>query len=408
MPHPKSWWPKRWQIAALLFASTTINYLDRQTLSVLAPSLKTEFHWSNTDFALIVMAFRASYAIGQTAAGRWLDRVGTRAGLTLTVAFYSVAAMATSFANGLASFAFFRFLLGAGESGNWPGAAKAVAEWFPRRERGLAVAVYDSGSAIGGAIAPLIVLALVGWFGSWRPAFVIIGLLGFAWIIAWRRVCPPQPPPHPEAPAEPAGERPSMSALLRLRQTWGLILGRTLTDPVWFFVSDWFAIFLVAKGYKIEDTAAGFWVPFLAADLGNFAGGWFSGWLIRAGWPVERARKAVVVAGGIGMTLLIPAVWASSFVAIVSLFAIATFSYAALSTMVLTLPADIFPDHSVATVSGLTGTGAGLGTIASTLLIGTVADRYSFAPVLVGASLIPLAAVVMVLWLVRGAPREAA
>lgn len=409
MPTPKSWWPKRWQIAALLFASTTINYLDRQTLSVLAPSLKIEFHWTNTDFALIVMAFRASYAIGQTAAGRWLDHAGTRAGLTLTVAFYSLAAMATSLANGLGSFAFFRFLLGAGESGNWPGAAKAVAEWFPRRERGIAVAIYDSGSAIGGALAPLIVVGLVAWFGSWRPAFIVIGLLGFAWILAWRAVCPPHPP-RAESEAGNTAPRPPLSALLRERKAWGLILGRTLTDPVWFFISDWFAIFLVAKGYRVEDTVAGFWVPFLAADLGNFAGGWVSGLLIRAGWPVESARKAIIIAGGIGMTLLVPVIWVSSFVAIVSLFAAATFSYAALSTMILTLPADLYPDHSVASVSGLTGTGAGLGTIASTLVIGTVSDRYSFEPVLIGASIIPLAAVVLVLWLVRGqsgSPAEA-
>jgi ACS family hexuronate transporter-like MFS transporter len=404
MTGTERWWPKRWQIAALLFASTTINYLDRQTLSVLAPSLKTEFLWSNTDFALVVMAFRAAYAIGQTVAGRWLDRVGTRAGLTITVAFYSVAAMATSLANGLASFACLRFLLGAGEAGNWPGAAKAVAEWFPRRERGLAVALYDSGSAIGGALAPLIVLWLVGAFGSWRPAFLAVGLLGFVWIGAWRRVCPPVA--ELAEPATVTGPKPPLRALLRLRQTWGLILGRTLTDPVWFFVSDWFAIFLVSKGYRLEDTVAGFWVPFLAADFGNLAGGWMSGRLIRAGWPVERARVSILVAGGMGMTMLIPAVWASGLFAIVGLFALSTFSYAALSTMLLTLPADLYPDHSVASVSGLTGTGAGLGTIASTFLIGAVADRYSFAPVLVTASLIPLVAVAVVLWLVPGRGRH--
>jgi len=387
----------RWTIAGLLFASTTINYLDRQTLSVLAPSLKGEFHWSNTDFAYVVMAFRAAYAIGQTASGRFLDRVGTRAGLALMVAFYSVVAMGTSLASGLASFALFRFLLGLGESANWPGAAKAVSEWFPARQRGWAVALYDSGSAIGGAIAPWIVLGLYARFGTWRPAFAITGALGLFWVAAWWRLYPRTP--GPEA-VESAATAP-VSSLLRERKAWGLILGRTLTDPVWFFVADWFAVFLVAKGFRMEDSALGFWVPFLAADFGNFAGGGASSWLIRRGWPVMRARKLIVILGGAGMTMLIPAAFSSSLAAIAALFALATFSYAALSTMMLALPADLYAPASVASVSGMTGTGAGLGTIVSTFLIGAVSDRYSFEPVLIAASLIPLAAVAAVLILVR-------
>ena len=175
--------PFRWVIGLLLFASTVINYIDRQTLSVLAPYIKTEFHWSNTDFAFVIIAFRAAYAIGQTLSGRLLDRIGTRAGLIASVTFYSVVAMATSLATGFRSLVTFRFLLGLGESANWPGATKAVAEWFPRRESGWAVALFDSGSSIGGALAPLIVLGVYKWFGSWRPAFIITGLLGFLWLI---------------------------------------------------------------------------------------------------------------------------------------------------------------------------------------------------------------------------------
>ena len=156
----------RWWIGGLLFASTVINYLDRQTLSVLAPFLKEEYRWSNEDYALIVIAFRVAYTFGQTASGRLIDRIGTRIGLTLSVAFYSVEAMLTALASGLGSFSFFRFRLGAGESANWPGATKAVSEWFPRRERGWAVALFDSGSSIGGAIAPLLVIGLYRYFGG--------------------------------------------------------------------------------------------------------------------------------------------------------------------------------------------------------------------------------------------------
>ena len=160
----------RWYIGGLLFLSTVINYIDRQTLSVLAPYLKIEYQWTNTDFAMVLIAFRVAYALGQTIAGRTIDRLGTRAGLSLSVLWYSVAAMATSMATGLRSFAAFRFALGLGEAGNWPGATKAVSEWFPRRESGWAVALFDSGSSIGGALAPWIVLTIYHTFGSWRPA----------------------------------------------------------------------------------------------------------------------------------------------------------------------------------------------------------------------------------------------
>src|ERR1700757_2491623 len=176
----------RWWIGGLLFASTVINYIDRQTLSILAPYLKLEYHWTNTDYANIAIAFRIAYSIGQTVWGRQIDRVGTRRGLTISVTWYSIVSLLTSLANGISSFALFRFLLGAGESANWPGASKAVSEWFPKRERGLATAFYDSGSSIGGAIAPFLILPIYFRFG-WRAAFVIPGFLGFLWLIVWRR-----------------------------------------------------------------------------------------------------------------------------------------------------------------------------------------------------------------------------
>jgi ACS family hexuronate transporter-like MFS transporter len=191
------------------------------------------------------------------------------------------------------------------------------------------------------------------------------------------------------------------STILRLPQTWGIVIGKTLSDPVWFFITDWFAIYLVSRNYRVEDSLIAFWVPFLAADLGNFAGGGLSSWLISRGWSVGAARKLVVVLGGAGMTLLAPTVFVESFAVMVACFAVATFSYAALSTMILNLPADVYPTGSVASVSGLSGTGAGIGTIAATLLTGAIADRMSFSPILIGASLVPLGCVAAVLLLVR-------
>src|SRR6266536_3197376 len=407
----------RWWIGGLLFASTAINYIDRQTLSVLAPYLKIEYHWNNEQFALIVIAFRVAYSVGQTVSGRFIDRIGTRKGLTITVIWYSVAAMLTSFAVGLRSFAFFRFLLGAGESANWPAATKAVSEWFPKRERGWAVALFDSGSSIGGAIAPLLVIGLYKYFGGWRPAFIVTGTLGFLWLVAWRWLYYP-PETHPrigederemiladrreqELADSHSGPRPGWKDLLKLPQMWGIIAARTMTDPIWFFITDWFAIYLVAKGINPEQGLLAFWIPFVAADLGNFFGGGLSSWLIRRGWPVLRARKAVVIFGGLGMALLIPTVLTSNLFALAGLFAISTFAYASFSTMALVLPSDLYRSESVATVSGMSGTGAGLGTIMSTYLIGYVSDRYSFEPILIAASLVPLVGMVLVLLLIR-------
>ena len=405
----------RWSIGALLFLSTVINYIDRQTLSVLGPILKDEYRWTNSDFALVIIAFRVAYTLGQGGAGRFLDSVGTRAGLTITVAFYSVAAMLTSLAGSLRSFCFFRFLLGLGEGGNWPGATKAVAEWFPRRESGWAVALFDSGSSIGAAIAPVLVVGLLHTFGTWRPVFLLTGTLGFFWLLLFRYFYYP-PETHRRiseverdyilADRDQPGDARNTSAagyaaLLRLPQTWGIILGKALTDPVWFFITDWFAIYLASRGFSLERGLLAFWIPFIAADAGNFLGGGLSSYLISRGFSVGTARKIIIVVSGVGMTTLMASLLFSGLAPLTVCFAISTCSYAALSTMVLNLPADLYRSESVATVSGLSGAGAGIGTIGATLLTGAIADRYSFGPLLVGASLVPLLAVVVLLTLVR-------
>jgi ACS family hexuronate transporter-like MFS transporter len=406
----------RWYIGGLLFLSTVINYIDRQTLSVLAPLLKTDYGWTNSDFARILIAFRVAYALGQTLAGRVIDRLGTRKGLALGVTWYSVAAMATSMASGLGGFMGARFALGLGEAANWPGATKAVSEWFPRRESGWAVALFDSGSSVGAAIAPWLVLSLYAAFGSWRPAFIVTGALGFVWLALFLAIYR-RPEAHPwitdeeremlrrdkevDAAEQATGVALPYATLLRLPQTWGYVLSKTFTDPVWFFITDWFAIYLVARGFSIEEGLLAFWVPFLAADAGNFFGGGVSSWMIARGWSVGVARKAIGVMGAIGMTMLLPTLWVDTLPAIIAFFAISTFAYAAFSTVILNLPADLYDSASVASVSGMGGTGAGLGTIAAIYLTGWMADEYSFAPVMVAASVIPWIALVAMLALVR-------
>jgi ACS family hexuronate transporter-like MFS transporter len=411
----------RWWIGGLLFASTIINYMDRQTLSLLAPYLKLDYHWSNSDYANLVIAFRVAYSIGQTLFGRLMDRIGTRRGLTLTVAWYSIVSVLTSLANGFSSFAAFRFLLGAGESANWPAATKAVSEWFPRRERALATALFDSGSSIGGAIAPFVVLWVYFRWG-WRPAFAIPGVLGFLWLIGWRWLYYP-PESHPRISAEELqliitdkleseseqekNIRPRWRDLLRLPQTWGTIIAKTFTDPVFFFVTDWFPIYLVAKGIELKSGLIAIWIPFIAADCGNFFGGGVSGYLINRGWSLGAARKAVIIFGGIGVTMLIPTIFTANLYLLAFLFGLATFSYSAFSTMANVLPSDLYNSDSVASVSGMSGTGAGLGTIVAFKLIGYFSDSrqaiagHSFDPIVIVAGLVPFVGMILVLLLVR-------
>jgi len=287
----------RWWIGGLLFASTVINYIDRQTLSLLAPYLKLQYHWTNSDYANIAIAFRVAYSIGQTLFGKVMDRVGTRRGLTLTVIWYSAVSMLTSLASGFYSFATFRFLLGTGESANWPAATKAVSEWFPKRERALATALFDSGSSIGGAVAPFLVLWIYFRWG-WRPAFMVPGALGFLWLIIWRwlyhtpethsRISPTElamiAADKRESDESHAGKaRLRWSDLLKLPQTWGTIIAKTLTDPVFFFITEWFPIYLVAKGIELKSGLIAVWIPFIAADVGSFFAGGLSGYLVKRG-----------------------------------------------------------------------------------------------------------------------------
>lgn len=410
----------RWWMCAMLFASTTINYIDRQTLSLLAPFLKNTYHWTNSDYANLVIAFRVAYTIGQTASGRWLDRVGTRLGITFTVLFYSVVSVLTPLANGFLSFLGFRFLLGVGESANWPAATKVVSEWFPAKERALATAFFDSGSSIGGALSPFLVLWIYFHWG-WRPAFVVPGVLGFIWLLVWRRFYFP-PEQHPSISAEELGiirqeKSPIQSAgtktkirwrdLLRLPQTWGVMAARGFTDPVWFFVADWFPVYLVGKGIDLRGGLVAIWVPFLAADLGNFAGGAVSGYFVRIGWSLGWSRKVVVIAGGCGTMLLIPTVFTQNLWFITALFAISTFSYAAFSTIANVLPSDLYHSNAVATVSGLSGSCAGIGTIIVMKAIGYISDArvarggHAFDPVMIASGIIPVIGMLLVLLLVR-------
>jgi MFS transporter, ACS family, hexuronate transporter len=416
----------RWWIGGLLFASTVINYIDRQTLSLLAPYLKVDYHWTNSDYANLTIAFRVAYSIGQTVFGKLMDRTGTRRGLTITVIGYSIVSMLTSLATGLRSFAAFRFLLGAGESANWPAATKAVSEWFPRRERALATALFDSGSSIGGAIAPFLVLWIYLRWG-WRPAFMVPGMLGFLWLILWRWLYYP-PESHPritdseramivddkqqsKAADETASSLPlrelPLRDLFKLPQVWAVMIAKSFTDPVFFFIAEWFPIYLVAKGIELRSGLFAVWIPFVAADVGSFFAGALSGRLIQRGWSLGAARKLPMIYGGIGMTLLVLTIFTTNLYAIAFLFAVVTFTYAGFTTMANVLPSDLFESKSVASVSGLGGTATGIGTIIAFKLTGYFTDArqaagtHSFDPIVILAAIIPFVGMILVLLLLR-------
>jgi len=405
----------RWWIVWTLFFSTVTNYISRQTFSVLAPMITAQYHLSHTDLARILGAFQISYAATWLLGGILLDAVGTRLGLALAVTFWSLVNMLTALSSSVFDFAAFRFLLGIGEGFNWPGASKTVAEWFPSEERSLAVAIFDSGSSVGGALAALAMPLIAVTFG-WRWAFVFSGSLGFLWLLMWLRVYHPLSR-HPQVTPEEvslirAGQDvPVVSVdrgvrrwirLARNRNVWGIVLGRALTDPIWWFYVFWLPQYLSeARGFSMKRIALFAWIPFIAADLGNFTGGLISGYCIRRGLTVVRARTWVCAISCLPILAGIPAAGVHNVYTALGLICLALWGYASWSTMGLTLPSDLFPQDVVATVTGLSGLAAGLAGTAFTIAVGILVDRFSYAPAFLAAGLMPLFATASLFLLVR-------
>lgn len=391
---------RRWWIVWTLFCSTAINYINRQTLSVLAPVITREFHLNHSQLSNIFGAFQIAYAGTWLVGGILLDVVGTRLGLTLAVIWWSLASIATGLVNSAFSLAVLRFLLGIGEGFNWPGASKAVAESFPASERSLAVAIFDSGSSVGGAIAALAVPLIAMRFG-WRWAFVFSGMLGLFWLALWVNVYRRSDTPSKAAAQERLAPKHAIP-LLRRRETWGIVLGRSLTDPIWWFYVFWLPQYLSdTRGFSLKQIAIFAWIPFVAADLGNFSGGLASGALVKRGVPVLRARKSVCIVSCIPMLAGIPAALIANPYTSLGFICLALFGYAAWSTMGLTFPSDLFPAQVVASVTGLSGLAAGLAGTAFTLLVGVLADHFSYLPAFVLAATAPIAATLVIVFLIR-------
>jgi ACS family hexuronate transporter-like MFS transporter len=402
----------RWLTAGLIFLATVINYIDRQTVSVLKTSISHDLGLSNAQYAAIQNSFLLFYGISQIVSGRLYDVIGTRLGFVFSITVWSGAALAHAAARTASSFGVFRAALGFGEAGNWPGAAKVVGEWFPVRERALGMGIFNTGAAVGGALSPPIIAWLAIAYG-WRATFIVTGTLGFIWLALWLLLFQ-TPGRHPwiteaerahildgatgdtSAPAV----RPAWLELLTYRQTWAIVMGRFILDPIWWLYVFWLPSYLQeARGFSLEQVGQSAWVPFLAAGIGALGGGYASGALISRGWTVNRARKTVMIVGALLTSAGILAMRASDPYVALGWMAVVLFGFQVWINNLQTLPSDFFPGAAVGSVFGLGGAAAALASILFTWGTGQVVDVFGYTPVFFVAGLLGPLGLVVTLWL---------
>jgi ACS family hexuronate transporter-like MFS transporter len=409
----------RWMMIGLIFLATVINYIDRQTVSVLKTAISSDLGLSNVDYAAIQNSFLACYAISQMLSGRLYDRIGTRLGFMFSIVIWSAGALAHALARTAGEFRICRGVLGFGEAGNWPGAAKLVGEWFPVSERALGMGIFNAGAALGGAVSPPIIAWLALAYG-WRATFVVTGLLGFAWLLLWMLLyrVPEQHPWIGEeerayilsdrggVAAPPVNWHPGWLTLLTYRQTWAVVVGRFITDPIWWLYIFWLpSYFQEARGFSLQQVGLSAWAPFLCAGFGAIGGGWASGFLIQRGWSVDRARRTVMAFGALLTPAGILAVRAESPYVALLLMGIVLFGFQIWINNLQTLPSDFFPRSAVASVFGLGGTAAAVASVLYNWGTGRVVDGLGYTPVFVVAGILgPLGLLATLLLAGRIAP----
>lgn len=383
----------RWVMIALVFAATTINYLDRQTLSVVAPVLIDLYHMSSETYSRIIFAFMLAYTVMNGVSGPLIDRLGTRRGYAWTTALWSVSAMLHAVTIGPWSLGIFRFLLGMGEAGNWPAGVKVAAEWFPVRERALACGLFNSGSAIGAILAPPLVVWVVLRFG-WRAAFLVVGASGFVWLGIWLLT---YQTPTIDA-REEISRRLSIRELLSTRFMRGFIVAKVFLDPVWYFYIFWFPTYLKqARHFDLVAIGTYAWIPFLVAGAGNILSGWVATVLLRNGMSVSVARKLTLTIFVCLMASTIPAVFVKDVRLSIALVSMAMLGYTGVTANMLAMPADVFPQNVVASIWGYASMGAGFGGMLFALITGWFVDHYSYEPVFMGFGLMPFLAL-LIIW----------
>ncbi len=392
----------RWHVLTLLLLVTIINFIHRQTLSVVAPLLTETFHLTATDYGAIGSAFMFGMMVGEFPMGWIMDRFGARAGFTFSVAWWSLAAGLHAIARSALEFSIFRFWMGSGECANFSGGMKVVSEWFPAQEKAFAVGVFNAGSMIGSLVAIPSVAYIALKFG-WRMAFVGPSLLGFVWVVLWRIVYRPLNK-NPRVTAEEANYiragavkeeiPPPNRVLLQFRQAWALILCRGLVGPVIQFYWLWLPLYLYkTRGMSLALIGASAWIPYLFGDIGSIGGGWAAGWLMRRGASLRAARLMTMWAGAACCALSVAVAGAGSAAMAIAFVCLVMFGHTALSANMFAAISDLYPDGAVGRMTALTGISGGISGLLFPLLTGFLVDRFSYTPVFLIAGCLPAAGV---------------
>ncbi len=371
----------RWVICTLLLFGTTKNYMDRNVLGVLNKTLQHDLGWSEIDYSNLVVAFQAAYAVGMVVVGRLIDKLGTRLGYALAMIFWSLASMGTALGSSLTSFAVSRVALGLGEAAVFPASIKAVAEWFPKKERALATGIFNAGTSIGAMLTPVVVPWINARWG-WRGAFLGIGALGFVWLVFWLLIYR-KPEEHPRVSSaelnyirsdpQAAAGKIKWAALLPLRQTWAFVLGKFLTDPIWWFYLFWVPGFLQSQhGLALTRIGAPIVVIYLLSDVGSVAAGWLSSSMIKRGSTVNAARKIAMLICAIGVTPVVFAYRVESTWSAVFLIGLAAACHQGFSANLFTLTSDMFPARAVGSVVGIGGMAGAIGGLFIATVVGHV------------------------------------
>ena len=409
----------RWWIVGLVALATTVNYIDRSALAIMWPKIAEDLNLSKDDYATIAVFFTGAYAISQSLSGRLYDQIGTRLGFIVSIAVWSAAAALHGLARGVPSFIAFRVLLGLGEAGNWPGAVKSNAEWFPIQERAIAQGIFNSGASIGSIISPILIAILYVQIG-WQVTFFLLGALGFLWIIPWVIINRTGPDKHPwmtdsernyisggQPDADDAGgPRPTVFQLLLTWRTWSVLASRFFLDPIWWLFVFWLPIYLSERfGFDIKQIGMFAWMPYVGAAAGALFGGALAGMLIRSGMGVRKARRlAVAIGGALMLPSLVLTAFAGSPTAAIGLITVILFGFQTAITNIQTLPSDFFKGRSVGTVAGMGGTTAALGVMMTTWIVPQLTETSYHAFFFLGAALVPLG--VLCVYIFGVAPRD--
>jgi len=396
----------RWSICALLFFAATVNYIDRQVIGILKPTLQGLYGWSEIDYSNIVFAFTTAYAIGMLAAGRFIDWLGVRKGFSLVVIFWSIAAMGHSLARSVLGFGAARFALGIGEAGSFPSSIKAVAEWFPKKERALATGIFNAGTNVGAVVAPLAVPFITVAYG-WQWAFIATGALGFIWVIAWLAIytspgmntrLSSEELKYIQSDAPEAAGKPTWRSLLPHRQTWAFAVGKFLTDPIWWVYLYWLPDFLhKSHGLSLTELGPPVVTIYVLADIGSIGGGWLSSSLIKRHWTINASRKVAMLVCAVAVVPIVFASMTASLWTAVALIGLAAAAHQGWSANLFTLASDMFPRSAVGSVVGIGGMAGAVGGMLIAKIVGYVLQwTGSYLPVFVIAGSMYLIALLFI------------